>query len=182
MLPAPYRAWIDHLVKKGNVVVYPRYQGTLLSAGRKFDRNVYGALKEALRVLSEEGHVQPELDHVAAVGHSFGASIAVNYAATAEREGLPRPKAILVVQPGNGEKGYMHMEIEDLSKIPDGTLALVVAGEHDAIVGSETAIRYFRGMSSISEEASTRVVEVRWPLRTLSGRRLTSAGRPGGTL
>ncbi len=152
MLPAPYRAWIDHLVRKGNVVVYPRYQGTMLSPGRKFDRNVYGALKVALAVLAEEGHVHPELDHVAAVGHSFGASITVNYAAAAEREGLPQPKAILVVQPGNGEKGSMHMEIEDLSKIPAGTLVLVVAGEHDAIVGSETAIRYFRAMTAIPDE------------------------------
>ncbi len=152
MLPAPYRAWVDHLVRKGNIVVYPRYQGSLVSPGRKYDRNVYGALKAALQVLAEEGHVHPELDHVAAVGHSFGASITVNYAAAAEREGLPRPKAILVIQPGNAASGFMHMKIEDLSKIPDGTLALVVAGEDDEIAGRETARRYFREMTSIAKE------------------------------
>lgn len=152
MLPAPYRACIDHLVRKGNVVVYPRYQGTLISQGRRYDRNVYGALKDALAVLEEEGHVRPELDHVAVVGHSFGGSITVNDAAAAEREGLPKPKAIMVVQPGNAASGYMHMAIEDLSRIPAGTLALVVAGEDDTIVGTETARMYFREMTSIAPE------------------------------
>lgn len=152
MLPAPYRAWIDHIVRKGNIVVYPRYQGSLVSPGRKYDRNVYGALRAALAFLAEEGHVHPELDHVAAVGHSFGASIAVNYAAAAAREGLPRPKAIMVVQPGNARGGFMRMAIEDLSRIPAGTLALVVAGEDDRIAGRETAVRYFRDMTSISAE------------------------------
>lgn len=150
MLPAPYRAWIDHLVRKGNIVVYPRYQGSLLSPGRRYDRNAYGAIRTALSVLAEEGHVRPELDHVAAVGHSFGGSITVNFAAAAEREGLPRPGAIMVIQPGNAPDGFMHMAIEDLSKVPASTLALVVAGEEDRIAGSETARRTFREMTSIA--------------------------------
>src|SRR5262245_58235885 len=26
IIPGPYQEWIDHLVKRGNIVVYPRYQ------------------------------------------------------------------------------------------------------------------------------------------------------------
>src|SRR5262245_60241027 len=29
MNPLYYGAWLDHLVKRGNIVVYPRYQATL---------------------------------------------------------------------------------------------------------------------------------------------------------
>ncbi len=152
MLPAPYRAWIDHLVRRGNIVVYPRYQGTLLSSAKKFDRNVYAALHSALDALAEEGHVHPDLERVAVVGHSFGGSITVNYAASAEREKLPAPKTIMVIQPGNGSNLFMKMAIEDLSSIPKGTLALVVAGEDDTVVGTETAVRYFNEMTSIPPE------------------------------
>src|SRR5262245_16876298 len=32
MNPLYYGAWIDHLVKRGNIVIYPRYQGSLLTS------------------------------------------------------------------------------------------------------------------------------------------------------
>src|SRR5205085_4620953 len=70
MNPLYYGAWIDHLVKRGNVVVYPRYQATLLTAREDFTPNSLDAIKDAIaRLQSEPGHVKPDLSKVATVGH-----------------------------------------------------------------------------------------------------------------
>src|SRR5918996_3591130 len=73
MNPLYYGAWIDHLVKRGNIVIYPRYQASLLTPLRNFTPNTVAAVKDALRRLqTEQGHVSPELNKFAAVGHSMG--------------------------------------------------------------------------------------------------------------
>ena len=39
MNPLYYGAWIDHLVKRGNIVIYPRYQANLLTSIKDFTPN-----------------------------------------------------------------------------------------------------------------------------------------------
>ena len=68
--PWVYSAWIDHLVKQGNVVIYPRYQSNVLKHPSNFLPNAIKAVKEALAVLETDGHVKPDLDRCAIVGHS----------------------------------------------------------------------------------------------------------------
>src|SRR5262245_51466330 len=52
--PAIYGAWIDHLVRRGSVVVFPRYQADLRTPPRDFAPNAIGAIKDALRLLQSE--------------------------------------------------------------------------------------------------------------------------------
>jgi hypothetical protein len=47
MNPLYYGAWIDHLVKRGNIVVYPRYQASLLTPIQEFTPNTLQAIKDA---------------------------------------------------------------------------------------------------------------------------------------
>ena len=49
--PDPYRAWIDHIVRRGNIVVYPRYQADLLTPASAFTPNAINAVLSALDVL-----------------------------------------------------------------------------------------------------------------------------------
>ncbi len=51
MQPDLYRAWIDHIVRRGMVVVYPRYQPDLKTPNADFLDNAAGALGDALRRL-----------------------------------------------------------------------------------------------------------------------------------
>lgn len=51
MQPDLYRAWIDHIVRRGMVVVYPRYQPDLKTPNAAFLDNAAGALGDALRRL-----------------------------------------------------------------------------------------------------------------------------------
>src|SRR5205085_11676448 len=82
MNPLYYGAWIDHLVKRGNIVVYPRYQASLLTPVQEFTPNTLHAVKDAInRLQTERGHVRPDLKKFAAVGHSVGGLLAANIAA-----------------------------------------------------------------------------------------------------
>src|SRR5690349_24450164 len=77
MNPLYYGAWIDHLVKRGNIVVYPRYQANLLTPIKDFLPNTLAAVKDALhRLQTERGHVTPDLSKFATVGHSLGGLLA----------------------------------------------------------------------------------------------------------
>ena len=58
--PMIYGQWIRHLVRKGNIVVYPRYQKNILRPRpKKFSRNVSRAIRDALAEMKNDGHVKP---------------------------------------------------------------------------------------------------------------------------
>ena len=74
IFPFIYKEWINHLVKKGNIVVYPRYQFGLYLGYSKFYDNAIYSVKEAINVLNSGDHVRPELDKFAIAGlkkHAF---------------------------------------------------------------------------------------------------------------
>ena len=148
MDPAIYGAWIDHLVKRGNIVIYPRYQAGLLTRPTEFTENAVWSIRDAFtRLTGEAGHVRPELDHVAAVGHSVGGVLAANVCALAVESKLPVMKAVMSVEPGitaqNAAQGA-GITLADLRKMPAGTLLLAVAGDQDELVGNADALRIFR--------------------------------------
>lgn len=123
--PLFYMAWIRHLVGRGNIVVYPRYQNLLDTGSENFTDNSAEALKDALMRIGNEYSGELFL-----IGHSAGGIIAVNLAS---RDDLPEPGAVLVVQPGVSEEGR---KFENLTGIPPGTLLVVMAGDDDNITGT----------------------------------------------
>lgn len=153
MHPFFYQEWIDHLVRKGNIVIYPRYQEGLSTPSDEFTSNSMQAVKDALTKLEGEGHVHPQLDKVAVVGHSVGGLISINYAARAEKMGLPIPRAVFCVEPGRSrdENRDMGPILDDLSQISGDTLLLTLAGEDDDWVGRDDAQRIYKGTIQIPE-------------------------------
>jgi len=143
MNPLYYGAWIDHLVKRGNIVIYPRYQASLLTALKDFTPNTIAAVKDALdRLQAEKGHVTPELNKFAAVGHSMGGLLAANVAALAAESKLPHVRALMCVEPGITE-APINFELADLKKLPPATLLLAVAGDRDSLVRETDAKRIY---------------------------------------
>ena len=129
-IPGAYRAWTDHLVKRGNIVVYPFYQDSLFTRGEQFTPNAIRAVKDAIQELQTGNHVRPELDKFAIVGHSAGGVITADMAVRAAADGLPTPKALMIVEPGRGDVGGRPgLPVEDYTKIPSNALLLVVIGE-----------------------------------------------------
>lgn len=143
MNPLYYGAWIDHLVKRGNIVIYPRYQATLLTPLKDFTPNALSAVKAAIaRLQTEKGHVAPELSKFAAVGHSMGGLLAANVAALAAESKLPRVRAVMSVEPGITESP-VNFVLADLKKLPADTLLLALAGDQDTLVGNVDAKRIY---------------------------------------
>ena len=143
MNPLYYGAWVDHLVKRGNIVIYPRYQAGLLTPIKEFTPNTITAIKNALkRLQAEPGHIKPDLSKFATVGHSVGGILAASVAAMADESNLPRVRAVMSVEPGITESP-INIPLADLKKILPDTLLLAVAGDQDTLVRDTDAKRIY---------------------------------------
>lgn len=154
MTPDTYRGWVNHLAKRGSIVVYPRYQAGLLTPAAEFFPNSIASIRAALEVLARPGHVKPDLERVAVVGHSAGGVQVANYLIAAASEKLPAPKAAMIVEPGQGKDGgFKILEMEDCKKIPGGVKLIVMVGDADGIVGTGTARAIWRDSKQVRERA-----------------------------
>ena len=71
--PGFYGAWIDHLVRDGRIVIFPRYQNDVGTMPQDFLPNALAAIRDALGVLHDGvGHVRPDPARFALIGHSAG--------------------------------------------------------------------------------------------------------------
>jgi acetyl esterase/lipase len=147
MNPRVYRAWIDHIVRRGNIVIYPLYQDSLRTHPDDFLPNTIAALKDAFAALERgDDTIRPDLDRVAVVGHSAGGVLAAEVAATGAAEGLPAMRAAMPVEPGDGSSGTQHramIPLVDLAPMPRDTLLLVVVGADDHLAGETLGVRIY---------------------------------------
>ena len=153
--PITYLEWIYHMVKKGNIVVYPRYQFGFSIGYKRFTSNAIQAVKDAIQVLQHGDHVRPELDNFAIVGHSLGGGITAYMAAMALDVGLPIPKAVMPVQPM-----IPFGPAVDLSKISSETLMVVVVGEDDNVVGDKSGKNIFYNSTQIPFSQKDFIIQV----------------------
>ncbi|MCL6583855.1 MAG: alpha/beta hydrolase fold domain-containing protein [bacterium] len=153
MNPKSYGAWIEHIVRRGNIVVFPAYQ-SLFTKPESFTQNAARAIKNSLETLKAKNHVKPDLSKFAIVGHSCGGMITANLGALAARLGLPTPRAIMPVEPG----WISTVPLENLSMIPSDTLLLTVVGDQDFIAGDRAAKEIFYRSSQIPLEKKDFVI------------------------
>jgi hypothetical protein len=117
--PDEVQTWIDHLVQRGAIVVYP------IVRGDHAEEDLVPAMREAMAELARSGHVPADWTRFAAIGFSFGGWYAPVYAADAAAAGLPVPQAVfstVAFDPG---------ENPDLSGISPQTRIVVLVGEGD---------------------------------------------------
>lgn len=140
-----YAAWINHLVRLGNTVVAPRYQTSPQSPPAGVRLAAAGGLKLALRRLS----VEP--GSVVIVGHSAGAALAADLAATAVADPrLPRPVAVMAAYPGRAILGYPGgIPARPLTRLPSTTRIVALAGATDVVVGEAPARALLRAATSL---------------------------------
>jgi acetyl esterase/lipase len=146
MSPEPYRAWIEHLVRRGNLVIYPAYQADFFTPVGEFTPNAITAVTHALEFLrSATAHVAADAKRFALVGHSMGGVLCANVAARAQRSGLPAVQAFMSVQPG---KTWLvprraAIALDDLTQIPASTLILTIASDRDRLARDTDAKRIY---------------------------------------
>ncbi len=147
--PGAYGAWIDHLVRRGNIVIFPRYQSDVITRPTEFLPNTISAIRDALDVLSTSPkHVKPDRNRFAIIGHSAGGNLAAQIAAVAHENHLPAPRALVLLMPGEVKP----MREPDLAQIPASTLMVVTVGEDDRVVGDGRARQIFLEASAVPKE------------------------------
>ena len=155
MYPYYYQEWINHTVKKGNIVVYPRYQKDYFITFNAALNNCINSVKDAIINLQSEDHVHPELDKFAITGHSFGGGITAMMAANAAETGIPIPSAIMILHPY-----FSDNYIEELNKISPDTLMLVIVAEEDTVVGDKPAKKIFNKTPQIPKSQKDYIIQL----------------------
>ncbi len=146
MNPGIYGAWIEHLTRRGFVVIFPRYQADWSTRAEEFLPNALAAVRDALDVLeTAPGRVRPDRERFALLGHSAGGNLAVQLAAIAHDVGLPSPRAVVAIMPGE----VLHQPEPSPSKVPATTLLVVAAGDQDRVVGDYVARQLFSGTTAV---------------------------------
>jgi len=146
--PGFYGAWIDHLVRDGRIVIFPRYQNDVGTLPQDFLPNALAAIRDALGVLHEGvGHVRPDPLRFALIGHSAGGNLAAQIAAVASdpHSDLPLPQAVIAAMPGEVVPAAEPL----LSRIPATTLMIVMVGEEDVVVGDFRGRQIFAGATAV---------------------------------
>lgn len=157
--PGSYLGWINHIARGGSAVFFPDYQGTDFAAQETADYlpNAIDGVRSLLSTVGSGDVPAIDQDRVRVVGHSLGGVLATGYAAIAAGEGLPVPGVMMPVQPGGcsgcGATGdRLGAPFFDLAGIDPETLALVVVGDDDTVVGSVAARRIWEGLGQIAAD------------------------------
>ncbi len=140
--PMIYGQWIRHLVRQGNIVIYPRYQKNMTSPKpKKFAKNVVTAIHNALDTLRSDQHINPLLDNFSIVGHSYGGTIAADITVHLKEHHIPQPKSIFLCAPGTGL--FKAGRLDTYSNLPTDLKLLVLVHENDYVVGDELGRKVF---------------------------------------
>src|SRR5262245_36447143 len=125
--PVNHLPWIKHLVDRGSIVVYPRYE-------MAYEADPMPFIVDGVRAATKKVDVD-DLP-VLAIGYSRGGAIAVEYGAVAGKKDLPVPDWIMSVFPapyGNQRK------VIDLATLRRFTNLLILVGDRDSVVGTQGA-------------------------------------------
>ncbi len=140
--PMTYGKWIKHLVAKGNIVIYPRYQKNLLMpTPDRFPVYAAKGIRNALALLQTGEHVRPRLEGVAYFGHSYGGVIAAHLGVHWAKHHVPKPAAMLLAQPGSGPLNGARLN--SYAGLPADLNLLIIVGEDDYVVGYEFGKQVF---------------------------------------
>lgn len=131
--PEPYKLMLQHIARKGFIVIYPSYGHPL--GPQKWAENAAGAMQRALTELESQGAVRPDRERVAFVGHSIGAILALHLAQknqNSPEHALPQPRLIITLDAaGSTSLAYPFISIDNdrLKRLPAETWLLLIMAE-----------------------------------------------------
>ncbi|WP_342361558.1 hypothetical protein [Terrarubrum flagellatum] len=141
--PLLYGAWIDHLVRRGSIVVFPRYQLDQRTVRADYLQRATNGVKAAMAALGADA----DASKVAYVGHAAGGNILANLAVNPE---LWKPKLLFALMPGNSwGNRYQAVKLDDLGKLPSDMIIMTLIAEIDRTTRDTDARRMIRESSSI---------------------------------
>jgi hypothetical protein len=149
--PQLYGGWIEHLARKGYLVLFPRFQEVNRTRPADATGIATSLVKEALEALTNDPEARPDIARVAYIGHLAGVPIALNLAAGAEKEGLPVPKLVLAAMPGGiaSDAKSRGVLLDDLSELDRSTLIVVMSGDREYIASDRAGRRILKESSAV---------------------------------
>ncbi len=155
--PQTYMGWMEHIVKKGYILVWVQYD-SFLNRFRTFADHAMETWKDALRFLDTywwKWQVTPERNEMgkiktAIIGHSMGGFMSAILAVRAADtwNGIPRPYVIVAVEPG----GLGWIPLENFREIDPETKLVIVVGDEDDVVCKSTAVTIWANTLHIPDE------------------------------
>jgi len=151
--PKNYGAFIDHLVRRGSVVVFPVYQTGANTPPQGITNTAATSIKAMIKHLNRQYPKMIDEEKTLYYGYSMGASIAINFAMRPDKFKLPKPLALLLTAPGDayhvakGAKGKSIL-YRSLSHLPKELPIVLMTGQEDTSIGLPTAISHWNQICS----------------------------------
>lgn len=143
MNPKNFGSLIDLIVRSGAVVIYPVYQDGDQTPPQQVTELAARASAQALKELESRSPGLVDRNRTFYWGFSMGASISLNLALQPARYGLPEPRAMLLLAPGDAHhvaKGDAARSIlGPIEKLPANLPVLIASGAADTSIGVPTA-------------------------------------------
>ncbi|MFG3168554.1 discoidin domain-containing protein [Streptomyces sp. NPDC048200] len=137
---------IKHTVRKGSIVIYPRWQTSLITPcvgpldATPCRNAALAGIRGALDYLkADPSRVQPDLDKATYFGHSFGGIITANLVNRWQSLGLPKPRAVFLDEPTDAGGGTEPTLDASLTGIPATTKFVCFLGQDGVISESGKA-------------------------------------------
>jgi len=157
--PEGYDAWLIHLCRRGNIVIYPQWQAHNLEPPVNYNTNAAASILDAFSYLeADKTRVQPNKEKFAIAGHSAGGVNAANMAADYEALKLPKPAAVMPVQPGrafsskSADQKNGLIPLSKFEQIPETCLLLTIFSDSDHTVGHWCAKCFFTEATKVKPE------------------------------
>jgi dienelactone hydrolase len=149
--PQLYGGWIEHLARRGHLVLFPRFQEVNRSRPADATGLAAALVKEALEALAGDPEAKPDPARVAYLGHLAGAAIALNLAAGAQGDGLPVPKLVFALMPGGiaSDPKSRGVPLEDLSELDASTLLITMSGDRENIASDRAGRRILKESATV---------------------------------
>ncbi len=148
--PMIYGQWIRHLVRKGNIVIFPRYQENLFAPRPDdFAQNVAQAVLDAQKELETRGELKADWSQLAFIAHSYGGVITSDLAVNYEKYGIPPMVAALLCSPGTGP--LSGGRLKTYAEMPSDLKLLIMVSEDDFVVGDEFGLKVFQTAEGVEQ-------------------------------
>lgn len=141
-----YGAFIDRIVRAGNIVICPRYQKVVGTNYETYTDSCARGIQRALVELQQPGHVKPRLYNYFVLGHSMGGVLTANMTTKYAYYNIPKPLAAFSMQPG---ADIATLLLPDYSGFPADVKYLIAVGEDDAIVDSTAGKKLFAQTTAV---------------------------------
>lgn len=179
--PKNFGALIDHLVRRGSVVVYPVYQTDGNTPPQVISDTAAKSITQILKRLDKEKPNLIDAQKTMYYGFSMGASMSINFAANPDKYKLPTPKGMILAAPGDA-KHVAHGELATsivttpISQVALNIPIVLMTGQEDKTIGVPTAVGYWNEICTQNRQK----LLISWPPGKADSESIASGhGAPG---